>query len=59
VVRRRRFGLYGGFEVCPVSGVASAQGGVVERETTLSKEAYARFPEAKPISFSEEFLPPH
>ncbi len=42
-----------------MSGVASAQGGVVERETTLSKEAYARFPEAKPISFSEEFLPPH
>jgi hypothetical protein len=48
-----------GNPVYPVNDVALAHGAGVERETAQPKEAYANAPEAEPIPFREELLPPH
>ena len=49
-VRRKGRGI-----VYPVSALALRNGAGVETQTTDSKEAYARFPEDKPIRCPEEF----
>jgi hypothetical protein len=47
-----------GNPVYPVDPVALKHGAGVEQETTVPAEAYAPFPEAVPIAFRDEFLPP-
>jgi uncharacterized cupin superfamily protein len=46
-----------GNPVYPVNAVALKHGAGVEQETATPKEAYAPFPEPKPVPFREEFLP--
>jgi uncharacterized cupin superfamily protein len=47
-----------GDTVYPVEPLALAHDAGVERETPASAEAYAAYPEARPIPFREPFLPP-
>ncbi len=46
-----------GATVYPVDPVALQHGAGVATETTVPAEAYAPFPEPRPIAFREEFLP--
>jgi uncharacterized cupin superfamily protein len=44
--------------VYPVNAVAARHGASVERETTDASEAYAGYPAARKVPFSEALLPP-